>query len=87
MELIKSVKLHPHAFGRLAERGATVQEVQLTVQGGERFLAKHGRTGFRRHFVYSGEWRGHHYETKQVEVYAVEEGESWLAITVITKYF
>lgn len=87
MELFKGVKIHPHALGRLAERGATEQEIRLTVQGGERFPAKHGRTGFRRHFAYGGQWRGRDYGTKQVEVFAVEEGESWLAITVITKYF
>lgn len=87
MKSNKLVKLHPHAIGRLPERGATEEEVRLTVAGGERFPAKYGRSGFRRNFAMSGEWRGRHFETKQVEVFAVEEGSGWLVITVITKYF
>ena len=81
------INLHPHAAARLIERGATEEEVTLTVEGGERFPAKHERMGFRRNFAHGGEWRGQRYEVKQVEAYAVEEGGSWLVITVIAKYF
>jgi hypothetical protein len=81
-----NVRLHPHAKGRLAERGATAAEVIATVEAGERFPAKQGRTGFRRNFVFDGEWRGRRYTTKQLEAYAVEE-DGWLVITVIVKYF
>ena len=81
------IAFHPHAVERLPERGGTEEEVQLTVEGGERFPAKRGRTGFRRNFPCGGEWRGRHYETKQIEAYAVEEGDVWLVITVIVKYF
>ncbi len=42
------VKLHPHAIERLTERGATEAEVIATVETGETFPAKFGRTGFRR---------------------------------------
>jgi hypothetical protein len=34
------VRLHPHAKSRLQERGATEEEVALTVKNGERFGAK-----------------------------------------------
>ena len=81
-----SVRLHPHALARLAERGTTQEEVLATVQAGERFPAKFGRTGFRRNFPFSGEWRGRRYATKQLEAYAVQES-GWLVITVIVKYF
>jgi hypothetical protein len=81
-----NVRLHPHAQGRLAERGATEAEVIATVETGERFPAKLGRTGFRRNFAFTGEWRGRQYDTKQIEAYAVEE-EGWLVITVIVRYF
>jgi len=57
-----------------------------TVRKGEGFAAKFGRTGFRRNFVFHGEWLGRRYATKQVEAYAVEE-DGWLVITVIVKYF
>lgn len=80
------VRLHPHAWERLPERGATEAEVIATVQAGERFPAKLGRTGFRRNFAFDGQWRGRQYSTKQVEAYAVEEN-GWLVITVIVRYF
>ncbi len=44
------VRFHPHARERLAERGATEEEVRSTVLKGETFSAKFGRTGFRRNF-------------------------------------
>ncbi len=82
-----AVRLHPHALERLPERGATQAEVVATVNGGERFPARFGRTGFRRNFPFGGLWRGRRYATKQVEAFAVEEGADWLVITVVVKYF
>ena len=82
-----NVRLHRHARERLAERGATEAEVVATVEGGERFPAKFGRTGFRRNFTFVGEWLGREYSTKQVEAYAVPEGDAWLVITVLVKFF
>jgi hypothetical protein len=58
-----------------------------TIESGERFPAKFGRTGFRRNFVLGGEWRGLKYSTKQVEAYALEEEGGWLVITVLVKFF
>jgi hypothetical protein len=81
-----NVRLHPHAQSRLVERGATADEVKKTVESGERFPAKFGRTGFRRNFVFGDKWRGRRYETKQIEAFAVEEN-GWLVLTVIVKYF
>lgn len=82
-----SIRFHAHALERLEERGASEAEVKDTVRGGEAFPAKFGRTGFRRNFPYARHWRGRWYATKQVVVYAVEEPESWLIITVVTRYF
>lgn len=81
------ITFHPHAKDRLAERGATEAEVAATVELGERFPAKFGRTGFRRNFAFGSEWRGRQYSSKQVEAYVVKEGDAWLVITVIVKYF
>ncbi len=81
-----NVSIHPHAAQRLLERGATEEEVVLTVQTGEQFPAKYGRAGFRRNFVYNGTWRGRFYATKQVEAIAVPEA-GWLVITVLVKFF
>jgi uncharacterized protein YuzE len=65
----------------------TEGEVIATVEQGERFAAKYGRTGFRRNFPFEGMWRGRRYATKQVEAYAVDEESTWLVITVVVKYF
>jgi len=80
------IRLHPHAKERLAERGATEDEVLSTVKNGEQFPAKYGRCGFRRNFPYGRDWNGRVYSTKQVEAYAVDE-DGWLVITVLVKYF
>jgi hypothetical protein len=81
------VRFHPHAKERMKERGASEAEVIVTVQAGERFPAKFGRTGFRHNFPFDSEWRGNYYKTKQVEAFALEEGIDWLVITIITHYF
>lgn len=82
-----TVRFHPHALDRLAERGATEAEVRATVLEGERFPAKFGRTGFRRNFPFDGQWRGRNFAVKQVEAYAVEDNDDWLVITVIVRYY
>ena len=81
------MRFHAHALDRLAERGATEEEIRTAVDGGEQFPATFGRHGFRRNFPFDGTWRGRAYATKQVEVYAVEEAGDWLVITVVVKYF
>ena len=73
--------------GRAAIRGASPAEIEQTIEGGEDFPGKHGRTGFRRNFTGPFDWRGRTFDTKQLEVYAVVENGAWLAITVIVKYF
>lgn len=81
------VRFHPHAIERMEERSASSQEVEATIREGERFSAKHGRTGFRRNFSFENMWRRTFYNTKQVEAFAVKETGDWLVITVITRYF
>jgi hypothetical protein len=81
------VRFHSHALERMAERGATEAEVTAAVTSGERFPARFGRTGFRRNFTFDALWRGRRYDTKQIEVFAVQENDDWLVITVLVKYF
>lgn len=82
-----TVRLHPHARGRLPERGVTEEEVIGTVELGTRSPARFGRTRFRRDFAYNAEWRGRRYATKRVDAFAVQEPDGWLVITVIAHYF
>ena len=81
------VDIHPHARERAIERGASEVEIVATVETGEQFTAKHGRTGFRRNFPFDDTWRGRRYTGKQIEAYAVEENGRWIVITVLVKYF
>jgi hypothetical protein len=71
----------------MRQRGATEEEVCATIQHGERFPARFGRTGFRRNFAFRNLRRGRYYETKQLEMYAVKEHYGWIVITVVVKYF
>ena len=87
LEARMNVRLHPYARERIVERGATEPEVVATIEAGERFPAKFGRTGFRRNFTFGSEWLGRNYATKQIEAYAVEEDDGWLVITVLVKFF
>ena len=81
------IRLHPHAAARAGERGAAEAEVTATVERGETFPAKNGRTGFRRNFPGRWTWRNRTFDTKQIEAYAVEEDGEWLVITVLVKFF
>jgi hypothetical protein len=85
--MAKAVELHPHARERADERGATEPEIRATIDAGERFQARFGRTAFRRNFAFGSIWRGKRYATKQVEAIAIEEPRRWLVITVLVKYF
>jgi len=71
----------------MRERGATEEEVEATIRGGERFPARFGREGFRRNFSFDGTWRGRRYGMKQIEAFATYEEGDWLVISVIVKYF
>ena len=82
-----TVHFHPHARERMDERNATEDEVKATIEQGEEFPAKFGRTGFRRNFPFTGEWLGKSYKAKQIEAYAIQEEGNWLVLTVITRYF
>jgi hypothetical protein len=82
-----TVHFHTHALERMSERGITEDEVKITIEHGEQFPAKFGRSGFRRNFRFDSEWHGASYRTKQIETYAVQEGHDWLVITAIARYF
>ena len=56
-------------------------------QVGQGLLILYMSLNWIRNFPFNQAWRGRHYRTKQVEVYAVHEGADWLVITVITRYF
>jgi hypothetical protein len=82
-----AVRFHPHALERLVERGTTEAEAVATIQTGEQFPAKFGRTGFRKAFRFDSISEGRFYRTKEVEIFSIREGQDWLVITVVTRYY
>ncbi len=82
-----AVRIHPHAAARMEERGALFAEVAATVEAGESYPARHGRSGFRRNLQFDGIRGGKRYRTKQIDVFAIQENDEWLVIAVIVKYF
>jgi hypothetical protein len=81
------ITIHPHALQRMKERGALEHEIHDTVNHGERFPAKLGRSGFRKNFSFNGMLLNKKYSMKQIEVFAVHENDGWTVITVIVKYY
>ena len=87
MPSFQTIRIHPHAYERMLERGCDEKAVADTVRSGEQLAAKFGRFCFRKNFVYQALWRGKDYANKQIEVFAVETDQDWLVLTVITRYF
>ena len=85
--MIKPVQFSQHALDRMADRGATRQEVEVAIENGERSPAMQGRLNFRKNFQFEHEWKNHYYETKQVVVVVKEEADMLIVITVFTFYF
>ena len=81
------VHIHPHARERMQERGADEEEIMATLERGEQFKARFGRVGFRPNFPFNKERRGRLFATKQVELYAIQENDAWVVITVLTRFF
>jgi len=67
--------------------GQPRDEVRTTICMSEKFSAKFGRTGFRHNFPFESDRDGKFFRIKQVEVYGVDEGRDFIAITVVVKYF
>jgi hypothetical protein len=82
-----TVILTDHARSQAKLRGATLAEIEAAIQDGEESTAKRGRTAFRKNFTFRANWKGIHYETKQVMPMVVREGDDSVVITVYVFYF
>ncbi len=81
------IKTIPHAKERMNERNISEEEVEYTIENGERFLAKYGRFGFRCNFIFEEIWKGNFYSTKQVEIFVEKEENNLIVVSVISKFF
>ena len=84
---MKTIGFSNHALEQMPDRGATREEVELTIRAGERTLAKGGRSTFRKNFSFQRVWKGRYYEIKQVMPVVVEESDRIVVVTVYTFYF
>jgi hypothetical protein len=81
-EIEKPIKFSQHALDNLFDRGASREETEQTIRTGERFLAKKGRTAFRKNFSYNAMWKGKFYQIKQVMPIVAEESDKFMVVTV-----
>jgi len=78
----KSIEFSQHALDNMADRGASREEVELTIRTGECLPAKKGRLSFRKNFSYSAMWKGKFYQVKQVMPIVAEEPDRFVVVTV-----
>jgi hypothetical protein len=83
----KPIRFSNHALDRLADRGATEEEVRRAVREGALEPAKEGRHMFRLNLSFNNFWQGQKYEIKQVAPVVAETPEGIIVVTVYTFYF
>jgi len=71
-----------HMVLRMADRGASKEEVELAIRAGECVPAKKGRLSFRKNFSYNDIWKGKFYQAKQVMPVVAEEPDRFVVVTV-----
>jgi len=84
---VKKIIFSEHALSRMKTRGATKEEVELTINIGEKVLAEQNRLAFRKNFAFNGYWKEKFYRIKQVMLIVVEENDRCIVVTVYTFYF
>lgn len=82
-----AIMIRPHAKERMAERGATDDEVLSVLRTGFRVPARFGRRKQWMTFPFERYRHGKFFRFKQIEVHSVDEGEDIIVITVGVKYF
>lgn len=85
--MTKPIKLSVHASQRLADRGATEEEVVVAIRELKWLPAQHNRLECEKTFEYDSLWQGQFYEHKTVRCVFVEEAACIIVITVYTYYF
>ena len=84
---MKPIVFSAHALDQMADRGTNKAEVETAIREGEEAPAKHGRRAFRKNFAFNSQWKGRHYELKQVTPVLADEPDRWVVITVYVFYF
>ena len=83
---MKPIILSQHAQEHLADRGATLSDVEMAIWEGESIPAKKGRIAFRKNFPFKSHWKGRYYVSKQIMPIVVEEPDRYIVVTVYVFY-
>lgn len=87
MSSSKPVVFSPHAQGKMVDRGASKEEVELTIRIGSPEPARKDRVAFRKNFSFNKKWRGRNYAVKQVVPIVSQEEGKFVVVTVFVYYF
>lgn len=82
MALEKHIKFSQHALDNMADRGASEEEVELTIRTGECLPATKDRISFRKNFSYNALWKGKFYQAKQIMPVVAKEHDGFVVVTV-----
>ena len=80
------IQIDPHTLQRAIERGTTENEIVNTLTTGISILAKTGRLGKSKIFLFSAFRNGKYYEEKKVDVYYTIEQQIIITIAVYVFY-
>lgn len=84
---VTEADLHPHLVARMRQRGASREEIELTLkEGWEAADAKAGTLGKSLVFAYEAEWEGEFYPEKEVTVYYKRTERGIILLTVKVRY-
>lgn len=84
---MKPIRLTAHAKEQAIERGASLYEIEISIQNGVPEEAKNARKMYRYNFQFNSNWQDTFYQIKQVAPVVKEEAEEIVVITVYTFYF
>ena len=82
----KPISFSDHALDRMSQRGATTEEVSLTINGPRVEDAKDGRKKAMRSFAVPQTWAGKSYEGKTLEV-IFDDGETVRTVITVIVYW
>lgn len=80
------IQIDPHTLGRAEERGASEEEIRLSLEQGISIIGKKGRLGKSCVFPFNSLWNGKQYEQKKLEVFYVIEDDTVITVTVYVYY-
>ena len=80
------IRIDPHTFERIEERGTTEEEVREVINYGAPIPARHGRFGKAKIYDFKQERHARFYEQKRVEVFYIVEKNTIVTVTVYVFY-